>query len=362
MGLVRVYHAIRNSFTGWLQATGLIIFFAVLCAIFLIHNKQTTDELRFTASNSPREIKISERPGEIVNATDGKHIWGIRQRIESTPIGRGVINGVQFLKDVTQMTSAHDKATVTTLAPVLPTDGAAPPHIFASMPFGPGEALDLDGNPLRWYLPDNLLAGYSIPRVWRYSPPRQEATPEKPQRPAIRRGNASHYRELVENFANRYGLNADLVMAIIHSESDFSPTIVSNKSAMGLMQLLPSTASDEVHRFLYGRRGQVGFDDLSVPETNIKYGTAYLHILFNRYFANVQNRDVREICAIASYNLGPNRFIRLYGPTPEAAIANINTMSPEEFYADLPNRLPARETRFFVEKVRRMKNHYSSIQ
>ena len=59
------------------------------------------------------------------------------------------------------------------------------------------------------------------------------------------------YRELVERFAKRYNLSVELVYAIIHSESDFSPTLVSSKSAMGLMQILPGTASDEVHRFFF---------------------------------------------------------------------------------------------------------------
>ncbi len=60
--------------------------------------------------------------------------------------------------------------------------------------------------------------------------------------------------------------------------------------------------------FLYGRRGQVSYDELRVPEINIRYGTAYLHILFNRYFQKVTDPVSREYCAIAAYNLGPNRF------------------------------------------------------
>lgn len=108
--------------------------------------------------------------------------------------------------------------------------------------------------------------------------------------------------------------------AIIHSESDFSPGLISDKSAMGLMQLLPSTASDEVHRFLYGRPGAVSFNELRVPEINIRYGTAYLHILLTRYFSGVHDPLAREYCAVAAYNMGPNRFLRLYGATNEEAV------------------------------------------
>ena len=80
-----------------------------------------------------------------------------------------------------------------------------------------------------------------------------------------------------------------LVLAIKVTDSAFQKDAVSASSAMGLMQLLPSTASDEVHRFLYGRPGDVGYEDLRVPETNIRYGTAYLHILLNRYFGGVRD-------------------------------------------------------------------------
>ena len=173
---------------------------------------------------------------------------------------------------------------------------------------------------------------------------------------------ARRYQQLVENFARRYNLSAELVYAIIHSESDFSPTLVSDKSAMGLMQLLPSTASDEVHRFLYGRPGDVSFDELRVPEINIRYGTAYLHILLTRYFQDVSDPLSREYCAVAAYNMGPNRFLRLYGKTGEEAVARINELSAEQLYEDLTARLPVRETRFYGAKVRRMKGQYAELR
>ena len=58
-------------------------------------------------------------------------------------------------------------------------------------------------------------------------------------------------------------------------------------------------AGGEVHRYLYGRTGDVSFEDLRVPETNIRYGTTYLHILLTRYFAGVHDPRAREYCAVA---------------------------------------------------------------
>ncbi|MDR1660487.1 MAG: transglycosylase SLT domain-containing protein, partial [Desulfovibrio sp.] len=97
------------------------------------------------------------------------------------------------------------------------------------------------------------------------------------------------------------------------------------------------------------------------PETNIRYGTAYLHILLNRYFGGVRDLMSREYCVVAAYNMGPNRFLRLYGKSNEEAIENINAMSAEVLYADLTRHLPLRETRYYVAKVRRVKEVFAEL-
>ena len=174
-------------------------------------------------------------------------------------------------------------------------------------------------------------------------------------------GTAGTFRQIVEQCANRYRLSTALVYAIIHSESNFSTTLVSNRSAMGLMQILPGTASGEIHRFLHGRSGEVGFSQLRNPEVNISYGTAYLHILQSRYFGNVTDPLSREYCTVAAYNMGPNRLLRFYGPDNARAVERINAMTPDELYQDLVTRLPHRETRAYVARVRQMKTQYAAL-
>ena len=255
-------------------------------------------------------------------------------------------------------------------APLLALDGVSSPLLVSNQPRDYGDALDAAGRPLRWVTTTAMMAGYS-PRVVRRAAIEvlrhgtvfdnfvgdiDDNDMEKLQ------ARARRYQNLVENFSRRYNLSTELVYAIIHSESDFSPTLVSNKSAMGLMQVVPDTANDEVHKYLYGRMGDVGFEDLRVPETNIRYGTTYLHILFTRYFSGVHNPLAREYCAIAAYNMGPNRFLRLYGKTMEEAVDTINAMTVDAFYRDLATRLPARETRFYVARVQRMKAQYASLR
>ena len=255
-------------------------------------------------------------------------------------------------------------------APLLALDGASAPLLVSNQPRDYGDALDATGRPLRWMNPRAMMAGYS-PKVVR------RAAIEVLRHGVLPDGyvldiddndieklhaRARRYQGLVESFARRYNISTDLLYAIIHSESDFSPTLVSNKSAMGLMQVVPDTANDEVNRYLYGHTGNVGFEELRVPETNIRYGTTYLHILYTRYFAGVHNPLSREYCIIAAYNMGPNGFLRLYGKTMEEATDRINAMTAEELYRDLATRLPARETRYYLARVQRMKVQYASLR
>ena len=352
-------------------------------------------ELRRRASGMVARLRPEDMPVPIQAQGDGIRQWAVRGAVEphseqisgadkpqGTSSATGPATGQALVRriisfgpggvilDTGEPSLAFSGDAQGDFAPLLALDGVSIPLLVSNQPRDYGDALDAAGRPLRWVTPTAMMAGYS-PRVVRRAAIEvlrhgtvfdnfvgdiDDNDMEKLQ------ARARRYQNLVENFSRRYNLSTELVYAIIHSESDFSPTLVSNKSAMGLMQVVPDTANDEVHKYLYGRMGDVGFDDLRVPETNIRYGTTYLHILFTRYFSGVHNPLAREYCAIAAYNMGPNRFLRLYGNTMEEAVDNINSMTVDAFYRDLATRLPARETRFYVARVQRMKAQYASLR
>ena len=84
------------------------------------------------------------------------------------------------------------------------------------------------------------------------------------------------YPAIVRGHAQQYDLDPALLAAVIYSESRFRPHVRSPQGAIGLMQLLPSTAEG-----IATRTGGTAFvaSDLDDPEINVRYGCWYLRHL-----------------------------------------------------------------------------------
>jgi len=95
---------------------------------------------------------------------------------------------------------------------------------------------------------------------------------------------------LLQRIASTHGVHAALLKAVIEVESGFNTRALSPKGAMGLMQLMPTTAA---------RYGQF---DLYSPEQNLDVGARYLHDLLAMFDGNVR-------LAVAAYNAGENAVI-----------------------------------------------------
>lgn len=142
------------------------------------------------------------------------------------------------------------------------------------------------------------------------------------------------YRSLVTGQARAHGLDPDWVAAVIRVESGFRPAAVSRRGAVGLMQLLPSTA-----RWIAVQPG-VGLSlppaavaaRLTDPAVNVQLGSWYLAYLWQRFHGS-------RFLATAAYNAGPQTV------TGWLAEGRLHLTASD------PNRIPFPETRRFVRTV-----------
>ena len=92
------------------------------------------------------------------------------------------------------------------------------------------------------------------------------------------------YGEYVEEYSKKYNLKSELIYAVIKTESGFKESAVSSKEAIGLMQIMESTADWIISKSdIEAERGEY-----SEPDINIEMGCWYLRYLLD-YFDNHPN-------------------------------------------------------------------------
>ena len=117
--------------------------------------------------------------------------------------------------------------------------------------------------------------------------------------------NVARFEPLVSRSAREFGLDPLLVKAVIAAESAFDPAAVSDKGAIGLMQVLPDTGER------YGVAGDAKrsvADKLKEPAINVRVGARYLKDLLARFAGDVK-------LALAAYNAGEG-VVERYGGVP----------------------------------------------
>ena len=143
------------------------------------------------------------------------------------------------------------------------------------------------------------------------------------------------HEDAIRKQAQEKHLDPSLIAGVIYAESKFNDS-TSSAGALGLMQLLPSTAD-----FIADRSGGTAFttEDLSTPDINIAYGSWYLRYLLDRYGGD-------EVLALAAYNGGMGNVDRW--------VAEARARGERLNVADIP--FP--ETQAYVQRVLDARREY----
>ena len=174
---------------------------------------------------------------------------------------------------------------------------------------------------------------------------------------------AKRYDQAVLDEADRRGLPASLIYAIMETESHFNPRARSHVPAFGLMQLVPKSGGVDAYNYVYGEKKILAPEYFFQPDQNVELGTAYLDLLFRRYLRSITDEQSRLYCTIAAYNTGAGNVAKAFtGKTSVGAAASlINALSAEEVYEHLIENLPYDETRNYLRKVRAAQAKYKQL-
>lgn len=145
------------------------------------------------------------------------------------------------------------------------------------------------------------------------------------------------YNEFVEKYSGEYGVEPELVYAVIKTESSFNPDAVSSADAVGLTQITPETF-EWIKTKLGEEKRNLSLTD---PETSIKYGAFFLGYLVNEF----ENTDT----ALAAYHAGRGRVNGWLGD---------KNISPD---GKTLCEIPIPETAHYVSKVNRALNIYRNL-
>ncbi|MBQ9537870.1 MAG: lytic transglycosylase domain-containing protein [Treponema sp.] len=138
----------------------------------------------------------------------------------------------------------------------------------------------------------------------------------------------------VSEYCAEYGLDEDLMYALIRSESFFDPSVISSAGAVGLTQLMEMTAGDVAKKL------KVSKYDLTDSGTNVQFGSYYISELIRRL-------DGSQILALFAYNAGITR-VRGWSISVSDQYKEKNQALANDLFLEM---LPISETREYGRKI-----------
>jgi membrane-bound lytic murein transglycosylase MltF len=148
---------------------------------------------------------------------------------------------------------------------------------------------------------------------------------------------------LFQKFGKQYGLDPLLQAAQGYQESGLDQSVRSPAGAVGVMQLLRSTAASP----------EVGIPNIEELEPNIEAGNKYMRVLADRYFPDLADDPLeQQLFCLAAYNAGPTRIRRLRKE------AEVEGLDPDQWFGNVEVVVAERVGREPVQYVRNIYKYY----
>ena len=337
---------------------------------------QAVDEPETEQTKSPKKTKKFQNPQS--RSVQALHKLHIKHVSYSQPTNHSTLdahyqvigNQLRLVLPKSLTTQANLKRALTRL---LLSDRLIPEEQLFSkapiqshkVPFFYGKVLNQEGKPMRYPSDVYRFVNHILAHPEAYLHEAKELTNHLVLSLPMKKQSISdpihQYQHWVDEYADQFSVNPALVFAIMETESGFNPKAVSGSNALGLMQLKPASAGQDVYRHIDFKEGVPEAEVLFDSKNNIRMGTAYLGLLQNEYLSQIRNRISKKILAIAAYNGGLSTVLKLFGKDKESAIERINRLNPKQIYRKLRQQHQSAETRAYVEKVLRAERKYQQI-
>jgi soluble lytic murein transglycosylase len=182
---------------------------------------------------------------------------------------------------------------------------------------------------LRYLDQDQIKQAATLASKWQWHDSAIRTVAKTPHRSDYSLRFPMPYKQQVFEHARARELDPALIYGVMRRESLFDPLARSSVGALGLMQLMPSTARSVAHSLGMERPRK---SDILLVENNIRFGTHYLRTVMNRFDNNVA-------LAAAAYNAGPGN-VRRWLPR--------NSVMSADLWVET---VPFKETRNYVQAV-----------
>lgn len=220
-------------------------------------------------------------------------------------------------------------------------------------PFLYQQVRDEDGKLIKWHWRAAHYANYLIKHNFSQTPPanKQVSSVTFSLVPNHTQVRMQRYQPLISQYAKRYGIDKNVVKAIIQAESLFNPYALNATGRVGLMQISANSMGQDVFRQQKKYPFSPPQNFMFAPHNNLDLGVGYLNLLDQHYLSAIKDPNSRHYAMLASYIAGPKNMLQTFSKDKTEAFAIINSLSSYEVYQSLTSTLTRPEIKNYVYQV-----------